>query len=176
MCSAPAFHSIYESFDFIRQHRQRPGQNRQRHRGNVRAGLAAFHRASHQLLHRGRSALLNLPTSRFSRSWRSAASASPRPGQRRQDQTGTGPHRGHAARSLEKANVQANKLIEEARAAAARVQEQETQKAIAQAEQIITKAREAAALERATHADGSASAKSVSLVVQHHRRRSPAKS
>jgi F-type H+-transporting ATPase subunit b len=49
---------------------------------------------------------------------------------------------------LEKANSQANKLIEEARAAAARVQEQETQKAIAQAEQIITKAKEAAALER----------------------------
>jgi F-type H+-transporting ATPase subunit b len=49
---------------------------------------------------------------------------------------------------LEKANAQANKLIEEARAAAARVQEQETQKAIAQAEQIVTKAREAAAIER----------------------------
>ena len=44
---------------------------------------------------------------------------------------------------LEKANIQATKLIEEARAAAARVQEQETQKAIAQAEQIIAKAREA---------------------------------
>jgi F-type H+-transporting ATPase subunit b len=49
---------------------------------------------------------------------------------------------------LEKANAQANKLIEEARAAAARVQEQETQKAIAQAEQIIAKAREATTLER----------------------------
>jgi F-type H+-transporting ATPase subunit b len=49
---------------------------------------------------------------------------------------------------LEKANTQATKLIEEARAAAARVQEQETQKAIAQAEQIITKARESAELER----------------------------
>jgi F-type H+-transporting ATPase subunit b len=49
---------------------------------------------------------------------------------------------------LEKANVQATKLIEEARAAAARVQEQETQKAIAQAEQIIAKAREATSLER----------------------------
>ncbi len=49
---------------------------------------------------------------------------------------------------LEKANSQATKLIEEARAAAARVQETETQKAIAQAEQIITKAREAAELER----------------------------
>jgi F-type H+-transporting ATPase subunit b len=49
---------------------------------------------------------------------------------------------------LDKANVQATKLIEEARAAAARVQEQETQKAIAQAEQIIAKAREATALER----------------------------
>jgi F-type H+-transporting ATPase subunit b len=49
---------------------------------------------------------------------------------------------------LEKANLQATKLIEEARSAAARVQEQETQKAIAQAEQIITKAREATMLER----------------------------
>jgi len=46
---------------------------------------------------------------------------------------------------LVQANVQAGKLIEEARAAAARVQEQETQKAIAAAEQIIAKAREAAA-------------------------------
>src|SRR2546423_680204 len=50
---------------------------------------------------------------------------------------------------LDQANSQANKLIEEARAAAARVQEQETQKAIASAEQIITKAREAAAAEHA---------------------------
>jgi F-type H+-transporting ATPase subunit b len=49
---------------------------------------------------------------------------------------------------LDKANAQANKFIEEARAAAARVQEQETQKAILQAEQILVKAREAAALER----------------------------
>ena len=44
---------------------------------------------------------------------------------------------------LSQADTQANKLIEEARAAAARVQEQETQKAIAAAEQIIAKAREA---------------------------------
>ena len=46
-------------------------------------------------------------------------------------------------------NTQANKLIEEARAAAARVQEKETQKAIAAAEQIIVKAREAAAADHA---------------------------
>ena len=46
---------------------------------------------------------------------------------------------------LNQAGDQAGKLIEEARAAAARVQEQETQKAIAAAEQIVTKAREAAA-------------------------------
>lgn len=46
---------------------------------------------------------------------------------------------------LGQASAQANKLIEEARAAAARVQEQETQKAIAAAEQIIAKAHEAAA-------------------------------
>jgi len=47
------------------------------------------------------------------------------------------------------ANGQATKLIEEAHTAAARVQEQETQKAIAAAEQIIVKAREAAAQEHA---------------------------
>ena len=46
---------------------------------------------------------------------------------------------------MAQANVQANKLIEEARAAASRLQEQETQKAIAGAERILAKAREAAA-------------------------------
>jgi F-type H+-transporting ATPase subunit b len=40
-------------------------------------------------------------------------------------------------------NAQATRLIEEARAAAARVQQQETQRAIAAAEQIMLKAREA---------------------------------
>lgn len=50
---------------------------------------------------------------------------------------------------LNTANVNANKLIEEARAAAAKVQEAETQKAIAAAEQIIAKAREAAAQDHA---------------------------
>jgi F-type H+-transporting ATPase subunit b len=50
---------------------------------------------------------------------------------------------------LTKANADATKLIEEARAAAAKVQERETQKAIAAAEQIITKAREAAAADHA---------------------------
>jgi F-type H+-transporting ATPase subunit b len=50
---------------------------------------------------------------------------------------------------LVQANAKANQLIEEARAAAARVQERETQKAIAAAEQIIVKARESAAQERA---------------------------
>jgi F-type H+-transporting ATPase subunit b len=50
---------------------------------------------------------------------------------------------------LSQANNQATKLIEEARAAAAKVQEQETQKAIAAAEQIITKAREAAVADHA---------------------------
>ena len=50
---------------------------------------------------------------------------------------------------LSKANTHANQLIEEARAAAARVQEQETQKAIAAAEQIIAKAREAAGQDHA---------------------------
>jgi F-type H+-transporting ATPase subunit b len=47
------------------------------------------------------------------------------------------------------ANAQATKFIEEARAAAARLQAQETQKAIAAAEQIIAKAREAAAQDHA---------------------------
>jgi F-type H+-transporting ATPase subunit b len=46
---------------------------------------------------------------------------------------------------LERTNNQANQLIEEARAAAARVREQETQKTVAAAEQIMAKAREAAA-------------------------------
>jgi F-type H+-transporting ATPase subunit b len=44
---------------------------------------------------------------------------------------------------LVQANTQANKLIEEARAAAARLLEQETQKAVAAAAQIVAKAREA---------------------------------
>lgn len=48
---------------------------------------------------------------------------------------------------LNNANTQANKLIEEARAAAARVQEQETQKAIAQAADIVSKAKQAAEAE-----------------------------
>ena len=46
---------------------------------------------------------------------------------------------------MAQANVQANKLIEEARAAASRLQEMETQKAIAAAEQIVANAREASA-------------------------------
>jgi len=43
----------------------------------------------------------------------------------------------------------ANKIIADARAASARVTEQETQKAVAESERIIAKAREAAAQERA---------------------------
>ena len=50
---------------------------------------------------------------------------------------------------LTQANTQANKAIEDARAAASKVQESETQKAIAAAEQIIAKAREAAAADHA---------------------------
>jgi len=50
---------------------------------------------------------------------------------------------------LAQAGDLANKLIEEARAAAAHVREVETQKAIAAAEQIITKAREATAQDHA---------------------------
>ncbi|MGA2241311.1 MAG: F0F1 ATP synthase subunit B [Verrucomicrobiota bacterium] len=46
---------------------------------------------------------------------------------------------------LDQTNDLANQLIEEARAAAARVRERETQKAVAAAEQIMARAREAAA-------------------------------
>ena len=46
---------------------------------------------------------------------------------------------------IAQANVQASQFIEEARAAAARLREQETQKAIAAAEQIMARARDAAA-------------------------------
>jgi len=52
-------------------------------------------------------------------------------------------------RVLAEAGDQAAKLIEDARNAAIRVSEAETQKAIAAAEQIIAKAREAATQERA---------------------------
>jgi F-type H+-transporting ATPase subunit b len=50
---------------------------------------------------------------------------------------------------LAQAQAQAQKLIEEARQAAARLQAQEAQKAVAAAEQILAKAREAAELDRA---------------------------
>ena len=50
---------------------------------------------------------------------------------------------------LNQANQQANKLIEEGRAAAEQVRERETQKAIAEAASIIAKAQEAAAAEHA---------------------------
>ena len=50
---------------------------------------------------------------------------------------------------LNQANAKAMGLIEEARAAAAQVREQEAQKAIATAEHIIAKAREAAAADHA---------------------------
>jgi F-type H+-transporting ATPase subunit b len=48
---------------------------------------------------------------------------------------------------MAQANVQANKFIEEARAAAARLQKQESEKAIAAAAQIVINARAAAAQE-----------------------------
>lgn len=50
----------------------------------------------------------------------------------------------HRQEVMTQANAQAKRLIEEARAAAARVQAEESRKAIAAAEQIITKSREAA--------------------------------
>ena len=49
---------------------------------------------------------------------------------------------------MDQANTQAAKLIDEGRAAAARVQEHETQKAIAAAQQIMVRAQEASAQER----------------------------
>jgi F-type H+-transporting ATPase subunit b len=52
-------------------------------------------------------------------------------------------------KTLNEASETANKMIADAREAAARVRETETQKAIAAAEQIVVKAREAAAQERA---------------------------
>jgi F-type H+-transporting ATPase subunit b len=52
-------------------------------------------------------------------------------------------------RILAQADDVANQMIEEARAAAARVREAETQKATAAAEQIVIKAREAAAQDHA---------------------------
>ena len=54
---------------------------------------------------------------------------------------------------LAQAGEMADKMIEEARAAAARVREVETQKAVAAAEQIVIKAREAAAQDRARMLD-----------------------
>src|SRR5438876_795927 len=50
---------------------------------------------------------------------------------------------------LNQASAQGSKMIEEARAAAARVQEQETQKAIAAARDIVDKARQASEAEHA---------------------------
>ncbi|MEO8350517.1 MAG: F0F1 ATP synthase subunit B [Chthoniobacteraceae bacterium] len=50
---------------------------------------------------------------------------------------------------IAKANGEATKMIDEARAAAKVVQERETQRAVAEAEQIISKAREAAKVEHA---------------------------
>ena len=50
--------------------------------------------------------------------------------------------------TLAEANQQASKMIEEARASAAKITEQETQKAAATAEQIIAQAKEAATAER----------------------------
>jgi F-type H+-transporting ATPase subunit b len=50
---------------------------------------------------------------------------------------------------IARANVESTRLIEEARAAAAQLREQETQKAINTAEHVISKAREAAAQDHA---------------------------
>ena len=86
-----------------------------------------------------------LPTSQFSRCWKSGVNRSQRDiadsekikAELAQTET-------QRQETMLKADAQATKLIEEAHAAAARVKEQETQKAIAVAEQIIIKSREAA--------------------------------
>lgn len=72
------------------------------------------------------------------------------------------------------ANTQANKLIEEARAAAGKVKDVETQKAIAEAAQIIAKAREASVLEKA--AELAKLRREVGRLVVKPPRRSPGKS
>ena len=142
---------------------------------NVRRGLAAFHRPGHQLLHRravsGQFAykpILKVLAERRQHIADGLANAE----KIKQELART---EAMQREVLDKANVQATKLIEEARAAAARVREQETQKAIAQAEQIIAKAREATALE---HGRMLADLKREvgSLVVAHHQPRSPARS
>ena len=51
---------------------------------------------------------------------------------------------------MAQANAQATKFIEEARAAAARLHEQESQKAVAAAEEVLVKARDAAARDHET--------------------------
>lgn len=56
----------------------------------------------------------------------------------------------HRHEVMLQANVEATKFIEEARAGAARLKEQEAQKAIAAAEQILAKAREASTQEYAS--------------------------
>ena len=75
---------------------------------------------------------------------------------------------------LMKADAEGKRLIEEARAAAARVQAQETQKAIAAAEQIMLRAREATERDRA-HMLAELKREVGRLVVQRPRR-SPARS
>lgn len=50
---------------------------------------------------------------------------------------------------LDKANQEANRMIEEAKEAAARVKEEETQKAITQAERIVAQAKEAREVDQA---------------------------
>ena len=100
--------------------------------------------ADHQLRHRVRRALplAYKPSCRCSSSGASRSRAGwPTP--RRSRPSWPGPRRS-ATDVLAQANAQADQLIEEARAAAARVQAEETQKAIAAAEQIMARAREAA--------------------------------
>ena len=110
----------------------------------LRGRLAAFHRAGASASASWRSCSTGSPTSRSSgaedRRQRIAE------GLANAEKIKAELAKTEAARRkiLKQASSQANKIIEEARAAAARVQEQETQKAIATANQIIAKAREAA--------------------------------
>ena len=104
----------------------------------------------HQLCHRAVRAVEICLQADFQQFWKRARpkspKASPTPRKSRPNSPRPRPHR---QKILADAGDLANKIIADARAAAARVSEVETQKAVTAAEQILIKAREAAAQERA---------------------------
>ena len=127
----------------VRDFRQSPrAADRSRDRPHVRRRLAAPHRADRQLRHRLRVLLYLLaykPILRMLEARRAAdrAAAWPTPRRSRRSWRGSRPS---ASTVLAKADVEGKQLIEEARAAAARVQAEETRKATAAAEQILARA------------------------------------